>query len=84
KYGFMEIPNAPEALGLVRTFENGFKPEQTTYYLGRQTLIPTARAGMPMWRKKIFRIMQRNARPATAFFGVPPGRVVELGAQVQF
>jgi KUP system potassium uptake protein len=39
---------------------------------------------MPKWRKKLFILMSRNAQPATAFFGLPPNRVVELGAQLQF
>jgi KUP system potassium uptake protein len=66
----------------------------TTFYLGRETLIASAgRDGaasrpstprMARWRKKLFILMTRNAQSATAFFGLPPNRVVELGAQIQF
>lgn len=68
----------------------------TSYYLGRETLIVSSRmargqalpgdqAGrMARWRRKLFAIMARNAQSATAFFGLPPNRVVELGAQIQF
>jgi KUP system potassium uptake protein len=73
------------------------KVMDTSFYLGRETLIVThgwskaAAAGdgsglprMSRWRKKLFVLMTRNARSATAFFGLPPNRVVELGAQIQF
>ena len=94
-YGFMESPNVPDILhGLV---PHGIvaKVNDTTFYLGRETLLPTKvsaarRAAlvakglwMAVWRKKIFMVMTNNARSATAFFGLPPNRVVELGAQVQ-
>ena len=71
------------------------KPMETTFYLGRETLIPMGKGKappspatrvemMPKWRKKLFILMSRNAQPATAFFGLPPNRVVELGALLQF
>ena len=71
------------------------KVMETTFYLGRETLIaidgrrrarpPPARVGrMARWRKKLFIVMTRNAQSATAFFSLPPNRVVELGAQIQF
>jgi KUP system potassium uptake protein len=70
-------------------------PAHTTFYLGRETLIPTDgrrrdQAAVPglvrmaRWRKKLFIVMTRNAQSATAFFSLPPNRVVELGAQIQF
>jgi KUP system potassium uptake protein len=87
-YGFMETPDVPT---IVRALEPppprglGIKINlmQTTFYLGRETLIATGRARMARWRKKLFIVMTRNAQPATAFFGLPPNRVVELGAQIQ-
>ena len=69
---------------------------ETSFYLGRETLIATRRTaalpdsdggtrpGLSYWRKRLFIVMTRNARSATAFFGLPPNRVVELGAQIQF
>ena len=55
----------------------------TSYFLGRETLLPTNRTGMPHWRKTLFGWMSKNARPATAYFKLPPNRVVELGTQVE-
>jgi KUP system potassium uptake protein len=57
---------------------------ETTYYLGRETLIPDGPSRIPRWRKRLFIVLARNASPASAFFGLPPNRVVEMGAQVQF
>jgi KUP system potassium uptake protein len=84
KYGFMQTPNVPEVLALAT--ERGIiaKPTETTYYLGRENLIPTGNKPLAGWRKRLFIFMQRNARPATEFFGIPPNRVVELGAQMEF
>ena len=83
RYGFMETPNVPEALALSEPLKPILNPADTTYYLGRQTLLIRGRSRMARWRKKIFRIMDRNARSATSYFGLPPNRVVELGAQVE-
>jgi KUP system potassium uptake protein len=55
----------------------------TSFYLGRDTLITTKRPGLARWRKRLFDVMSRNARSATAYFGIPPNRVVELGAQIE-
>jgi KUP system potassium uptake protein len=56
---------------------------ETTYFLGRETLLPTGTAPMARWRKRLFIVMARNAQTASAFFGLPPNRVVEMGAQVE-
>jgi KUP system potassium uptake protein len=57
---------------------------ETTFYLGRDTLITTKKkTGLAVWRKTLFNIMARNSRSATAFFGIQPNRVVELGAQIE-
>jgi KUP system potassium uptake protein len=83
-YGFMEDPNIPAVLAagegdaLPR-----LDPDDTTYFLGRETIISTSRAGMAEWREKLFALMSRNATTATAFFGIPPDRVVELGEQIE-
>jgi KUP system potassium uptake protein len=94
-YGFMESPDVPAVLAALKPLGLEIKVMDTTFYLGRETLIPTrasrakraalAAKGlwMSMWRKKIFVLMTNNARSATAFFQLPPNRVVELGAQVQ-
>ena len=60
------------------------RPIETSYFLGRERLIPTGRSRMVRWRKKLFSILSRNALSATEFFGIPSNRVVELGAQIEF
>jgi len=87
-YGFMEQPNIPALLESLATREGAgakleVRPLEVSYYLGRETLLPTGTASLATWRKKIFIIMSRNAATASAFFGLPPNRVVELGAQIQ-
>ncbi len=99
RYGFMETPNIPAVLQLARESGINAKPNDTTFYLGRERIIiadgahraGTRRASadtvmprMAKWRKHLFVLMSRNARSATEFFGIPPNRVVELGAQVEF
>ena len=58
------------------------KPESTSFYVGRETVLPRGRSHMAYWRKVLFRVISRNARATTDFFSIPPGRVVELGMQI--
>ena len=83
RYGFMEDPQVPMALAAVRVDGLDLRPAVTTYFLGRETLIPSKNPGMVFWREQLFAVMARNARPATSFFGLQPNRVVELGAQIE-
>jgi len=83
RYGFMEDPNIPEALALARERGLELDDEDVTYFLGRETLIVSRVPGMAMWRERLFVLMARNAGRATAFFRLPPERVVELGVQVE-
>ena len=83
QYGFMEDPNVPDALLQAREQGLHIDLDDTTYFLGRETIIVTARQGMAVWREKLFVLMARNAVRATAFFRLPPERVVELGVQVE-
>jgi KUP system potassium uptake protein len=87
-YGFMEQPNIPALLEGLRALPSPsarivVDPMDTTFYLGRETLLPTGGSSLATWRKRIFIVMSRNAATASAFFGLPPNRVVELGAQIQ-
>ncbi|HEX5818527.1 MAG TPA: potassium transporter Kup [Gemmatimonadales bacterium] len=99
RYGFMETPDVPKVLALLPSeleeqghHTSAFKVQDTSFYLGRETLIvgkkamkADARFGrMLRWRRSLFALMSRNAQSATAFFQLPPNRVVELGAQIQF
>ena len=89
-YGFMESPNVTKVLGLLRQRGLKARPMETSYYLGRELLIPRQKAwkvgGMTMslWRKRLFAFMSMNAVSAAAFFQLPPNRVVELGTQIEF
>ena len=83
QYGFMQDPNVPLALLQARAKGLAFDPEDVTYFLGRETILVTRRRGMAIWREQLFVLMARNAVRATAFFRLPPERVVELGVQVE-
>jgi KUP system potassium uptake protein len=83
QYGFMDDPDVPAALLQARDQGLALDPNDLTYFLGRETIIVTDRKGMAMWREKLFVLMARNAIRATAFFRLPPERVVELGVQVE-
>ena len=83
-YGFMQSPNVPEVLAQAAARGVAIPPMDTSYFLGRERLVLTGRAKMSRWRKRLFALMSRNARSATEFFQIPPNRVVELGAQIEF
>jgi KUP system potassium uptake protein len=82
-YGFMEDPDVPAALLGAREHGLTFDDSDVTFFLGRETLIPTHTPGMALWRERLFVVIARNAVRATAFFRLPPERVVELGVQVE-
>lgn len=85
-YGFMQVPDVPAALMLCAQLhpEIGLElGDDTTYYLGRETLLAVADIGLPLWRASIFAWMSRNAGRATAYFNLPPEQVMELGLQVR-
>jgi KUP system potassium uptake protein len=88
-YGFMQSPNVPEILEVVDQMGISCKTLETSFFMGRERLIPTR--GRPddpfklsQWRKVIFSFLARNARSATEFYAIPPNRVVELGTQIEF
>ncbi len=83
RYGFMEVPNVPRVLALAAEAGVAFDATDVTYFLGRETVISNRHGGMAAWREHLFIFMARNAVRATAFFGLPPERVVELGVQVE-
>jgi KUP system potassium uptake protein len=82
KSGFVETPNVPQIL--LRAREEGLvcEPSTTSYFLGRETLLTHGTSPMMHWRQVLFALVSRNALSATSYFGIPPGRVVELGMQV--
>jgi KUP system potassium uptake protein len=83
QYGFMQDPDVPDALLKARDLGVPLDLDDLTYFLGRETIIVTRRPGMAAWRERLFVVMARNAVRATAFFRLPPERVVELGVQVE-
>ena len=82
-YGYMEDPDIPKVLANLDAPGLVFEPEETTYFLGRETIIASKRPGMALWREKIFALISRNANSATAYFCLPPDRVVEMGSQIE-
>ena len=81
-YGFMESPNVPKALQLCRKKGLKFDIMSTSFFLGRRSIVASAQSGMPLWQDKLFIFLTKNSANPTDFFKIPPGRVVELGAQV--
>lgn len=83
RYGFKDEPDIPEALNQCKEFGLEFNMMETSFFLSRETLIPTVAPGMALWREKLFVSMARNAGSATAYFKIPTNRVVELGTQIE-
>lgn len=81
-YGFMDEIDLPQALTQCERFGLTFDVMDTSFFLGRETLIPKLHSEMSYWREKLFIAMYRNAGSAAAYFKIPPNRIVELGAQV--
>ena len=82
-YGFMQIPNVQEILVLAKKLGVETQRDDTSYFLGRETLMPSKQSQFSRWRRALFVYLSRNARPATAFFRVPTNRVIELGIQIE-
>jgi KUP system potassium uptake protein len=82
-YGFKDEPDLPRALELARTKGLEFNLMETSFFLSRQTLVPTQAPGMALWREKLFAAMSRNSASATVFFKIPTNRVVELGTRIE-
>jgi KUP system potassium uptake protein len=82
RFGFMETPNVPRVLELVRARGVPCDPASTTYFLGRETVVIGSSETMSRWRKHLFAVMLRNAYRAHLHFGIPNNRVIEIGAQV--
>ena len=83
QYGFMEDPDVPAGLRQAQQKGLVIDVDDVTYFLGRETILITPQRGMSIWREWLFVLMARNAVRATAFFRLPPERVVELGVQVE-
>jgi len=82
RYGFIQTPNVPDLMRRCAPLGLKADPARASFYLGRETLLTSGKSKMFRWRKALFAFVARNARSATAYFGIPPGRVVELGMQL--
>jgi KUP system potassium uptake protein len=83
RYGFMEQPNIPKALDDCRTRNLVFNMMDTSFFVGRVSIVAARRSRFGSFRRHVFDFMHRNALPATEFFRIPPNRVIELGGQVE-
>ncbi|AXS80420.1 potassium transporter Kup [Dechloromonas sp. HYN0024] len=82
RYGFMESPDIPGALELCKGHGERFEMMETTFYLSRETIVPSMARGMLPMRARLFAVMSKNATSASDFFHIPTNRVVELGTQL--
>jgi KUP system potassium uptake protein len=82
RFGFMEVPNVPRALGIARKQGWSFDIMSTSFFLSRRSVRPDPRSGMPPWQDRIFILLARNADDASSYFHLPTDRVVEIGTQV--
>jgi len=82
RFGFKDEPDLPQALEQCAPYGIPFNVMETSFFLGRETLIPKIGSGMALWREKLFIAMFRNAGSMANFFHLPPNRVIELGTQV--
>ncbi len=81
-FGYMESPNVPRGLAILRKLGFKFDIMATSFFLSRRSIRPAAHSGMPMWQDRVFIALAKNANDATDFFQIPTGRVVEVGTQV--
>lgn len=83
RYGFMEQPDVPAALKLLKARGETIDPMTISYFLSRQTIVPSKRPGMALWREHLLAAMSRNAESPMTTFCLPVNRVIELGSQVE-
>ncbi|MFO1097590.1 MAG: potassium transporter Kup [Xanthobacteraceae bacterium] len=83
RYGFMQSPDVPAALAACRSCGLEFDLMRTSFFLSRETIVPSLYPGMARWREILFAFMALNATSATKFFNIPTERVVELGTQLE-
>ncbi|HZV54555.1 MAG TPA: potassium transporter Kup [Rhodocyclaceae bacterium] len=83
RYGFKDEPDIPYAMDLCAAQGLRFDMMQTSFFLGKETIVPHHKPAMPLWREWLFAWMFRNAGSATEFFKIPTNRVVELGTQIE-
>jgi KUP system potassium uptake protein len=83
RYGFMEQPDVPAALRACRPHGIAYDEMETSFFLGRETLVPASRSRLGKWRRGFFISLSHSASASKAFFRIPPNRAIELGNQIQ-
>ena len=83
RYGFVQRMDVPESLQRAEGCGIGLELDDVSYFLGRQTIIPTKLPGMALWRERLFALMVRSAETPMEFLKLPSSRVIELGSQVE-
>jgi KUP system potassium uptake protein len=82
-FGFMEKPNIPEILRAAAAHGVRYEPERTTYFLSREELLPGQRSDLPPLRRGVFMQMARSAQVIADYYGLPSGRVIEIGTRLE-
>jgi KUP system potassium uptake protein len=83
EYGFNDRPNVPQILRQLGSIGIQIALPDVTFFLGRETILAHEKAGMQIWRERLFAVLSRNAQRATAFFQIPPDQVIEIGLQIE-
>jgi KUP system potassium uptake protein len=83
KHGFMEIPDVPHILRLCKEDGLDIDAHKSSFFISRETLVPSSKPDLPPWQERVFLVMFRNATSPIQFFNIPPERVLELGAQIE-
>jgi len=82
-FGFMEQPRVSVIIAACKSLGFDISDEDTAFFVGSETLLPTRRPGMPLWREWLFALQSRNAQRATASFGIPADQAIEIGMQIE-
>lgn len=83
RYGFSEIPDIPKMLESIRHESLSFVTTNTTFFLGRISIVPADRSTVPLWQRVLFMFLTRNANDMWKYYRIPPNRVIEVGAQIE-
>ncbi|HKB60987.1 MAG TPA: potassium transporter Kup [Gallionellaceae bacterium] len=82
RYGFMENPDVPKALATVRIPEVDIDPFTMSYFISRETIVPSTGGKMARWREGLFQFLSKNAGSVVQYFNIPVNNVIELGSRV--
>ena len=84
RYGFMDRVDMRALIRIIQNKHLKIDTDETTYFVGRDTLIPSKTIGMSKWRDHLYLLMRRNSIRATRYFNIPPDRAIEIGTQIKF